>query len=246
MKKTSLLFALCSLLFISACGRNDPILPGERHAIFAGGQTILNTSAPVGELNWAPVYNATREFIQDENNIVWEMRGDANVRIFSGLPTATRVAGTRKVIQDQHNIYAGLSTGEVVAVNKNTREIVWVRDVFRARAVTGGAPILDIIAPMQLGGECLYVGGIGNAFCRIRRNDGHVFFCVYIGVALPFIITSTTAYVVATDGYLYAINKLNGDIFWRTAVRRQEAPELRGNTIHVGRERFNAITGDRN
>jgi len=245
MKNTRLIFALVSVIFLASCGSNDPILPGERHPIFAGDAVVLNQAAPVGELNWAPVYNPTRTFIQDENNVIWETTNNEQTRIFSGIRTTTRIGGTRDVVQDAHNIYAGLSTGEIVAINKNTRQVVWTADIFRARAVTGGAPILDIVAPIKIGGTCLYAGGIGNAFCRIRRSDGHRFFCVYIGVGVPFIVTSTTAFVVATDGHLYAIDRINGNIFWRTSVRRETTPTIDGNIITVGRERFDAVTGNR-
>ena len=240
-----IIYALCLMPYaLVGCSRPDPILPGHRTPIFGGTPTVINTSVPdIGEIRSITEISDGREFVQDNNNVIWEVRGDDRTRVFSGMPIANQTAGTRTVRRDNQNIYAGLSTGEFVAINKNTRRVVWMADIFQRSAITGGAPILDIIAPAEFWGDSIIVGGMGNAMCRLRTRDGRAIWCNDISVGRPFITTTTTSFVVATSNYLYAIDNATGQIFWRTSVRRNATPNLAGGVITVDRERFDATTG---
>ncbi|MDE6571129.1 MAG: PQQ-like beta-propeller repeat protein [Alphaproteobacteria bacterium] len=239
MRKTAISLAMLGGL-MAACSSHDPILPGDRTAIFdTANLTILNTEIPNAPTD-APEPVATDcPYTRDTSNVVW--MGDR--KIFSGFATPNFVKSDAQPICHGGFVYVGLTTGEVVKVNQKNRQIAWIADVYRPSNMTGGASVLDIVAPIVISGGAVYAGGIGDAFCRINNANGTRTWCVDVGTATPFIVADAVAYVVATDNNLYAINTKNGDIYWRTPIRKQATPHLANGRVTVGRQHFDAATG---
>ena len=236
-----LLFAICYLLF--ACSKDDPILPGDRVSIF--GDSALVNFAPPREIPNMPD-NAPEIILQecpftvDSSNAIW----DGSRKIFSGFPTTSYVKSDKKPVCDGDFVYAGLSTGELVKVNAKTRNVVWVEDIYRESNMLGGATVLDVIAPVVVYNSDVYVGGLGDAFCKLNKSSGAKRWCVNIGVSQPFVITDAAAFVVGTDNNVYAINTRDGSIYWRQSIKKQSAPLLRDGILFVGKEKFKAATGE--
>ncbi|MCL2017986.1 MAG: PQQ-like beta-propeller repeat protein [Alphaproteobacteria bacterium] len=243
MKNPLFIILLSALLY--SCSKTDPILPGERHSIFnIGGVTILNQPAPETEKIYREATATDWIFEQNQDNTIWKVQNGNRERVFSGLATPASVSGKRTPVWDKKYVYAGLSTGEVIKINQATRNLEWLADVYRSSAMTGGAPILDIVAPVIVHGDAVYVGGLGGEFCRLHDRDGRKVWCVNISTGVPFLVTSRVSFVVATDNHLYAIDNKNGDIYWQAEIRKQAAPEMEENKIKVAREKFDAISGE--
>ena len=110
--------------------------------------------------------------------------------------------------------------------------------------MTGGAAVLDIIAPIVINGNDIYVGGLGDAYCRINKSNGNKKWCTGIGVGLPFVITENVSFVLSTNKTLYAINNKDGSIHWDVNdIREQIAPVYNDGIISVGSQKFNATNG---
>ena len=238
MRKTAI-FILGALALV-ACDKHDPILPGERSDIFnTTTLKILNEPVPNAPENIVASESIDCPYTQKSDNTVW----DGERKIFSGFATGNSVAGTRKPVCNGKYVYAGLSTGELVKINPKTRAIVWIADVYRPSNMTGGASVLDIVAVPRIRENYVYVGGLGDAFCKISDTTGKIVWCLDIGVEKNFIITDTVAYVVDTDNYLNAVRLNDGAIYWRTAVKKSRTPKYEHKTIIVGGEKFNAEDG---
>jgi outer membrane protein assembly factor BamB len=240
MTNRYLLFALCSLLFIGGCSKTDPILPGVRTSIFPGTELkVLNKTIP--DLPDAVNSSIQRDcpYRQDSANIIW----DGSRKIFSGYPTENYVESNQAPICHGGFVYAGLSTGELVKINPKTRAIAWIADIYRASNMTGGASQLDIVAPLQISGNYIYAGGIGDAFCKINMASGKKSWCIDIGVALPFVLVDNYAFVVSTDNSLYAVNTAAGTVYWSAQLDAPAAPVYENKTITVGDQSFDAATG---
>ncbi len=238
MRKT-LIFILCALALV-ACDKHDPILPGVRDDIFSTKTlNILNTPVPNAPENIVQTESVDCPYTQNADNTVW----DGTRKIFSGFATGNSVAGTRNPVCNGKYVYAGLSTGELVKINPRTREMVWVADIYRRSNMTGGASVLDIIAPIQIHGKYVYAGGLGDAFCKILDSTGIPVWCADIGVEKPFIITDNGAYVLDTEKNLNAVRLSDGAIYWRTAVKKSRSPKYENKTIIVGGEKIDAETG---
>lgn len=226
---------------VSACDKHDPILPGVRTSVFNHANIKVEnkniTDIPTNEI----VFNNDNcPYTQDNANVI--RNGDK--KLFSGFPTKNTVAADKKPICSGKYIYAGLTTGEVVKINTINRNIVWIADVFRPSNMTGGAPVVDIIAPIVPVKNAIFAGGLGDAFCKINATSGVKQWCVNIGVAVPFVITENYSFVVATDDNLYAIANKDGAVYWNTPVQQQAKPTLDGKYIVVGREKVEIATGN--
>lgn len=241
--RKSVLFWVGTLVALGACSKHDPILPGTRSAIFAtNAPVVLNqsiTNLPATTV--AGDADANCPYTQDASNVI--KNGDR--KIFSGFPTPNSVHSNMRPVCSGKYVYAGLTTGEVVKVDTKTRNIVWIADVFRPSNMTGGASVVDIVAPIMLHNGTVYASGLGDAFCAINATSGVKKWCTYIGTAHPFVITNAAAFVVGTDNNLYAVRMRDGAIYWRAAVNAQSAPIYGDGTITVGRQKFDAATGQK-
>ena len=227
------------LFLLGACSEHDPILPGVRTPVFdVPDVTVMNTEID----NLPDTLDMTADdcpYTRDKNNVIW----DGDRKVFSGFPTNNSVASDAAPVCAGGYVYAGLTTGEVVKVAPKSRKIMWIADVFRRSNMTGGAAIVDIVAPLVMHDGALYVGGLGDAFCRINPISGDKKWCVNIGVAVPFIVMDDVAFVVATDNNLYAVRTSDGGVYWRTAVDAQVAPAYDNKIITVGKQQISAENG---
>lgn len=231
---------LC-LLVISACSKHDPILPGERFDIFDANDIIVQNKE-VPELS-DEITNisggAPCEYKQDSSNTIFF--GDK--KIWSGFAANNPVKSNQSPVCDGKYVYTGLSTGEVVKINTATQKLVWATDVFRANNLTGGASIVDIIAHVGLEGKYVYAGGLGDAFCKLDVNNGNKVWCLNISVPVDFIMVDDFIFVVGTDNYLYAINKQNGEVYWKTEIKKQVKPKYNDKKITVGKQKIDYKNG---
>lgn len=241
--RKSVLFWVGTLVALGACSKHDPILPGTRSAIFAtNAPVVLNQSiTDLPATTVAGDADANCPYTQDASNVI--KNGDR--KIFSGFPTPNSVHSNMRPVCSGKYVYAGLTTGEVIKVDAKTRNIAWIADVFRPSNMTGGASVVDIVAPIMLHNGTVYAGGLGDAFCAINATSGAKKWCTYIGTAHPFVITDVAAFVVGTDNNLYAVRMRDGAIYWRTAVNAQSAPTYGDGTVTVGRQKFDATTGQK-
>lgn len=235
-----LIAIIACLVGLVACDKHDPILSGTRIAIFDTGDVTVASQQITDIPTAAFTYdNASCPYTQDLSNIIW----DGDRRVFTGFPTPDTVQFSPRPVCDGAYLYAGLTTGEVVKINPKTRQIKWISDVFRPSNLTGGASLTDIIVPVVPYGKSVYAGGLGDAFCRLSAATGDQQWCVGIGVGVPFVIAGNYAFVVATDGNLYAVALADGTVYWRSPVRSSVAPTYSDGVITVGDEKFDVANG---
>lgn len=232
---------LLGALAISSCSKHDPILPGVRNDIFDANDIIVQ-NREVPELSDKATNisgDENCEYKQDLQNVIWL----ADKKIWSGFATNNPVKSNRSPICDGKFIYTGLSTGEVVKINTTNQRQVWATDVYRVNNLTGGASVVDIIAHVGLDGKYVYAGGLGDSFCKLKVHNGEKVWCVNISTGVDFIMIDDFIFAVGTDNNLYAINKQNGNVYWKAEVKKQVKPKYNGKNIIVGRQKINYKNG---
>ena len=238
--KKKLAFFL-SALAIASCSKHDPVLPGVRNDIFDANEVVVQgkevPDLPDSVTNISGDKDC--EYKQDVQNVIWS--GDK--KIWSGFSTNNAVKSNQSPICDGKFIFTGLSTGEVIKINTATKKTVWTTDVFRANNLTGGASMVDIVAHVGLDDKYVYAGGLGDAFCKLNANNGNRIWCLNISVAVDFTMVGDFIFVVGTDNNLYTINKQNGDVYWKSEIKKQVKPKYDGKNIIIGRQKINYKNG---
>ena len=238
MRKYALLIFCLSIL--GACDKHDPILPGVRTAIFDTGnsQNILNTSVPLTDD--APITNLNEcNYTVDNTNTI----RDGERKIFVGYPASNSMDIEIKPLCDGGFVYAGLHTGSVIKIAPKNRRISWMADVYSESNLMGGAATVDIVAPLVMDGSYIYAGGMGDAFCKINKDNGNKKWCSTIGTRYPFVVLKNVAYITGLDNYLYAVRLSDGAIYWRTEIKRADAPKYDNKIITIRKQKFDAVTG---
>ena len=239
MKKIYL-FLFVALAFVG-CSKHDPILPGVRHDIFDSNDIVVeNKEVPDLSGTVKHIYGDEKcVYRQDSSNTVW----DGDKKLFSGFSGDNFVKSAQSPICDGQYIYTGLSTGEVIKINKNNGKLIWMADVFRASNMMGGASVVDIVAHVGLDGKYVYAGGLGDAFCKLNATSGNKIWCLEISVPVDFIIVDDFSFVVGGDNNLYAIDNKNGSVYWKTEIEKQKKPIFEDGIIRVGKEKINYKDG---
>lgn len=235
-----LLVVLLMTVALVACDKRDPILPGARTAIFSGANISVANQMITDVPDTAVVVdNSNCKYTQDSSNVVW----DGSRKVFSGFSTNNSVVSNQRPVCSGKYIYTGLTTGELIKLNPKNRQIIWIADIYSASNLTGGASMVDIVAPIVPVGNSVFVGGLGDAFCKVNAGSGAKSWCVDISVAVPFVIAGNYAFVVSADNYLYAISTKDGTVMWRTGVKKQSAPTYEKGVVFVGRQSINVADG---
>lgn len=226
---------------MSACSEHDPILPGIRTDIFDSNDVnVVNMDVPELSGDVKNIHgNQECEYRQDTTNTIF--LGDK--KIYTGFSTDNFVKSNQSPICVENFIYTGLSTGEVIKINTRNKRVVWVADVYRENNLTGGAAVVDIVAHVGVDGKYVYAGGLGDAFCKLNANNGNKVWCVNISVPNDFIIVDNFAFVVGTDNNLYAINTDNGNVYWKSAIKKQSVPRYDGKYIIIGKQKIDYKNG---
>jgi len=205
-----------SLILLSGCSKSDPVLEGIRLPVFRTEELFIAGELPAD--TGTPLAVQDCEFTIDGNNQVWK----GKTKIFAGFPTSSEIKVKKSVACNGKFVYAGLSTGELVKINSDTREVLWTADIFAENMATGGSPFLDIIATPVVNDGFVYAGGLGGEFCKIADKDGKKIWCVPVsvqktdGATDKFILVRTTdnkKYGITTAGKVYenaSENKLPG------------------------------------
>ncbi len=238
MKRTPVI--ILSFLALTACDKHDPILPGVRTPVFTNNNiTYLNTNTPALSGTAYTMPNVDCPYTQDSSNTVWHGKR----KIFSGFPTTNSVSSNQSPTCSGKYIYTGLTTGELVKINPSNKKIMWIADIYRPSNLTGGASVLDIVAPVIVRDKFVYAGGLGDAFCKINAASGTTTWCTNISTAAPFIIVDDVAFVPSGDKKLYAVRLTDGAIYWTHEIKTVTAPTYQNNIITVGNKKINAQSG---
>ena len=232
---------LLCVLAVFGCSKHDPILPGVRHEIFDSGDIFISNK-DVPDLS-GNIKNISGDedcnYRQDASNNIWHV----DKKIYTGFASNTVVNSKQSPICKGSFLYTGLSNGSVIKLNRNNNKIVWETDVYKENVFMGGSAIIDVIAHVGFDNGFVYAGGLGDAFCKLDAGNGNKIWCLNISVPVDFIIVDNFAFVVGADNNLYAININNGEVYWKTEIKKQVKPKYDEKIITVGKQRINYKTG---
>ncbi len=239
MKKFGYLF-LIPAIALSGCDKSDPILPGDRTSIFEN-EELQFSDKKITDLPANSIKNENNNcnFTLDNKNNIW--RG--KTKIHSGFATNDFVDTIKKPICDNGYVFAGLTTGDLIKINPITKKTVWSAQIYSDSNITGGASILDIVAPIVILDKYVYVAGLGNAICKISTSSGNKIWCNPISISDEFIVTKNVTFAKDINNTLYAINNANGKIHWMIDTDSDDKISYSDYKIMIDGDEYDAYTG---
>jgi len=121
--------------------------------------------------------------------------------------TLTGSASTTPAVAKDGTIYIADTAGRLYAFTDNST-LKWAKQLTTSAIYSG--PVID-----ESG--YIFVGAQDNKVYKVNPADGSVVWSFTAGGKVSYGITFTTysIYFLASDGYLYSVNKENGQEFWR-------------------------------
>ncbi len=155
-----------------------------------------------------------------ENNDLYKINTETGTseKLFSGMAVGTNMLGSAKPAISGENVFFGMSTGDVVSLNKNNKSTNWFASVYKNNLLTGGHNLTDILSDITLDNNNVYVAGIGYELASLNQETGKKNWSKEIPSNQNIWLINENIFTVSTDGKLIALDKKSGDILYLTQL----------------------------
>jgi outer membrane protein assembly factor BamB len=231
----------------------DVVLEGGGVAIM--GSTVLATtaygeilalSAETGEILWRlalPAAAASPPTLQDSyaylttksNQVVAVSVASKTIAwVYSGLQQSTGIAGGAAPAVFDQTVVAALSSGEVVAIHRDTGRSLWF-DTLTEEATLG---LSDIIADPVLAYNLVFAAPVGGGhLTALSLATGARVWQHSLGLVYPPAVAGNGLFLTASDQKALALT-LKGEVVWKVSLPIEEdqtwfGPLLAGSKVLV-------------
>jgi outer membrane protein assembly factor BamB len=181
-----------------------PIAGGEPLWITFMGAPVLSTPAWEGETIYvSTIDNAVVALAQDTGEVLWRYSHPAD----AARPSELELYGAPSPLLVHDRVVAGFSDGRLVALDPETGDLLWQKQVGEGRYP-------DVLAPPVGEGRTVYAGGFSTPFLAVDVETRAVRWRLNFGTSSGALLQGNTLYVGGTDGRLRAINHLTGAVTW--------------------------------
>ena len=135
--------------------------------------------------------------------------------IYDKMPPALilRRGSTPLIYKDK--VFAGLSNGKLVALNKESGTLIWEKSISEPKGRSELHRMVDIAADPIILNDNLYVATIKGNLAALDINSGDLRWDIELQVAENFTLNDKTLFVVDTKNHILAVDALNGTVLWR-------------------------------
>ncbi len=149
---------------------------------FVSGNNVLYAlDAESGRLVWQKTHRTVKNLL---------IRGGSSPVVFKGY------------------IIVGFSNGELVSLNKKTRQIVWKRQLSHSKRFP------DIVVPPVVDGKYIYIGSYDDSLYKIQASNGEIIWEINYGISNAVTIVGNRLFVSTTDGRVLSLDKKFGKTLW--------------------------------
>jgi outer membrane protein assembly factor BamB len=201
-------------------------------AIFAAtgfGELVALDAASGGEL-WrfelsaparsAPTAANGRVFVVTATNVLHAVNQADGTEAwqFPGIPETAGVLSSASPAVSGSTVVVPYSSGEVIAFNAETGELSWADAVVRSTRTLAVSGLTDVAASPVIYDGVVYATGVSGRTIAVGLNSGERLWEQNIGSASTPAVSGDALFLVDLEENLVAINRSNGDVFWRTAL----------------------------
>lgn len=174
---------------------------------------------------------------QDDRLIALDAMTGEQRWIYENNPALLTLRGTSKPLVTPYVVFAGLSTGKVIAVDTQRGLPVWEQQVAIPSGRSELERMIDIDGDLLLIGGQLFVTSYQGQFSALDAQTGQVLFqrdaSSYVGAAEGY----GNLYLSLAEGSVQAIDERSSNVLWKndSLLRRQlSAPAALSSYVAVG------------
>ena len=204
----------------------------------ATGEDLWRSKVP-SEVLAAPATNGDVVVVQtqDDRLIALEASSGQQRWIYENTPAVLTLRGTSAPLLTDYVVYAGLSTGKVIAIDTQRGLPIWEQRIAVPTGRTELERMVDIDGGLLLSGNTLYVASYQGRVAGLDAQSGQVLWqreaSSYVGVAEGF----GNTYVSLAEGAVEGVDERSSTAMWsnKNLLRRQlSGPAVFSSYIAVG------------
>ncbi|MFM7622206.1 MAG: PQQ-binding-like beta-propeller repeat protein, partial [Alphaproteobacteria bacterium] len=192
----------------------------------------------------APTLEGGYAYITTKSNQVVAVSLDAKAIawVYTGLQQSTGMAGGAAPAVFDQTVVAALSSGEVVAIHKDTGRSLW----FDALGEEGKLGLSDIVADPVLAYNMVFAAPVGGGhFTALSLATGTRLWQHAVGLAYPPAVAGSGVFVTTSDQNAMAFT-LKGELVWKVDLPKEDdqmwfGPLVAGSKVLVLNQRGDVL-----
>ena len=160
---------------------------------------------------------------QDDRLIALDSYTGAQLWVYESTPALLTLRGTSAPLLTEHVVYAGLSTGKVIAVELEHGLPIWEQRIAIPTGRTELDRMVDVDGSMTLKDGMLYVSAFNGHAAGLDAQTGRVFWQRESSSTGAVAQGYGNAYISLDGGVIEAVNERTSSVLWRNEdlLRRQ-------------------------
>lgn len=185
----------------------------------ASGQRLwsFKMSAPAHS---APTAAGGKVFVVSATNVLHAVNQTDGTEAwqYPGIPETAGVLSAASPAFAGDTVVVPYSSGEVTAFKADTGDLKWADAVVRSTRTLAVSGLTDVAASPVIYDGVVYATGISGRTIAVRLANGERLWEDNIGSASTPAVSGNAIFIVDLQDELVALNRLNGEVFWRTAL----------------------------
>jgi outer membrane protein assembly factor BamB len=134
-------------------------------------------------------------------------------------------------------VVSGFDSGKVMAVTRDTGEVLWQTPVSSARGRTELERLSDVDAAVRVSGSDVYAVGYQGRVAMLALDSGQIWWARDVSSYRDLALDDDQLYVASSGGDVVAIRRRDGGVVWTQSAlknRQLSPPAVDGTSVVVG------------
>jgi outer membrane protein assembly factor BamB len=137
---------------------------------------------------------------------------------YPGIPEIAGVLSSASPAVSGGTVVVPYSSGEVIAFDSESGELTWADAVIRSTRTLAVSGLTDVAASPVIYEGVVYATGVSGRTIAVSLGSGERLWEQNIGSASTPAVSGNAIFIVDLEENLVAIDRTNGQVFWRTAL----------------------------
>jgi|APSaa5957512535_1039671.scaffolds.fasta_scaffold31189_2 outer membrane protein assembly factor BamB len=135
-------------------------------------------------------------------------------RYYSGSTPFLTLRGTATPHIDGSVVYTGFANGNFIALDSTNGSLLWQQNLIKEGNKDTKTNISDIDSSFSVEGDYIFAHTHTGKLTAVNKETGRVIWRSSVTSKYPPVTSANSVYVVDLDNYLYALDKITGEIRW--------------------------------